>query len=169
MPEAPQPSLNRPIPGQSLTSELGGRPWQSPPQYATVDDAMDWYLERFDSQEVVDELMSVIESGIPLSTLANSMQLGAVLNGVHSIDVGVLVIPIIMEMMKYLAEQTDTEYKMGDEPEETDRPSDSVIASALNELKNQQEGSDNKEPMMEEEEKEEETMPEPSGLMARRA
>ena len=160
-----QPSLNRPIPGQSLTSELGGRPWQSPPQYATVDDAMDWYLERFDSQEVVEELMSVIESGIPLSTLANSMQLGAVLNGVHSIDVGVLVMPIIIEMMKYLAEQTDTKYKMGDEPEETDRPSDAVIASALNELKNQQEGSDNEEPEMEEEE----TMPEPSGLMARRA
>ena len=160
-----QPSLNRPIPGQSLTSELGGRPWQSPPQYATVDDAMDWYLERFDSQEVVEELMSVIESGIPLSTLANSMQLGAVLNGVHSIDVGVLVMPIIIEMMKYLAEQTNTEYKMGDEPEKTDRPSDAVIASALNELKNQQEGSDNEEPEMEEEE----TMPEPSGLMARRA
>ena len=160
-----QPSLNRPIPGQSLTSELGGRPWQSPPQYATVDDAMDWYLERFDSQEVVEELMSVIESGIPLSTLANSMQLGAVLNGVHSIDVGVLVMPIIIEMMKYLAEQTDTEYKMGDEPEETDRPSDAVIASVINELKNQQEGSDNEEPEMEEEE----TMPEPSGLMARRA
>tara|TARA_R110002111_G_scaffold183350_1_gene249056 strand:+ start:265 stop:768 length:504 start_codon:yes stop_codon:yes gene_type:complete len=166
MPEAMQPSLNRPIPGQSLTSELGGRPWQSPPQYATVDDAMDWYLERFDSQEVVEELMSVIESGIPLSTLANSMQLGAVLNGVHSIDVGVLVMPIIIEMMKYLAEQTDTKYKMGDEPEETDRPSDAVIASALNELKNQQEGSDSEEPMMEEEE--EEPMPEPSGLMARR-
>tara|TARA_R110002072_G_scaffold34337_1_gene102826 strand:+ start:311 stop:808 length:498 start_codon:yes stop_codon:yes gene_type:complete len=165
MPEAMQPSLNRPIPGQSLTSELGGRPWQSPPQYATVDDAMDWYLERFDSQEVVEELMSVIESGIPLSTLANSMQLGAVLNGVHSIDVGVLVMPIIIEMMKYLAEQTNTEYKMGDEPEETDRPSDAVIASALNELKNQQEGSDNEEPEMEEEE----IMPEPSGLMARRA
>ena len=160
-----QPSLNRPIPGQSLTAELGGRPWQSPPQYATVDDAMDWYLERFDSQEVVEELMSVIESGIPLSTLANSMQLGAVLNGVHSIDVGVLVMPIIIEMMKYLAEQTDTKYKMGDEPEETDRPSDAVIASALNELKNQQEGSDSEEPEMEEEE----TMPEPSGLMARRA
>ena len=166
MPEAMQPSLNRPIPGQSLTSELGGRPWQSPPQYATVDDAMDWYLERFDSQEVVDELMSVLESGIPISTIANSMQLGAVLNGVHSIDVGVLVMPIIMEMMKYLAEQTDTEYKMGDEPEATDRPSDAVMQSALNELKNQQEGSDSEEPKMEEEE--EEPMPEPSGLMARR-
>ena len=165
MPEAPQPSLNRPIPGQSLTSELGGRPWQSPPQYATVDDAMDWYLERFDDEEVVEELMSVIESGIPLSTLANSMQLGAVLNGVHSIDVGVLVMPIIIEMMKYLAEQTNTEYKMGDEPEETDRPSDAVIRSSLNSLKKQRENTGEEEPEMEEEE----TMPEPSGLMARRA
>ena len=167
MPEAQQPSLSRPIPGQSLTAELGGRPWQQPPQYDTVDEAMDWYLERFDSQEVVDELMAVIESGVPIATIANSMQLGAVLQGVHSIDVGMLVMPIIMEMMKYLAEQTDTEYKMGDEPEKTDRPSDAVMQSALNELKNQQEGSNNEEPEMEEEE--EETMPEPSGLMARRA
>ena len=166
MPEAMQPSLNRPIPGQSLTSELGGRPWQSPPQYATVEEAMDWYLERFDSQEVVEELMAVLESDIPISTIANSMQLGAVLQGVHSIDVGVLVMPIIMEMMKYLAEKTDTNYKMGDEPEQTDRPSDAVMASALNELKNQQEGSSEEEPM---EEQEEEPMPEQSGLMARRA
>jgi|TARA_R110000823_G_scaffold18368_2_gene57621 hypothetical protein len=168
MPEAQQPSLSRPIPGQSLTAELGGRPWQQPPQYDTVDEAMDWYLERFDSQEVVDELMAVIESGVPIATIANSMQLGAVLQGVHSIDVGMLVMPIIMEMMKYLAEQTDTEYKMGDEPEKTDRPSDAVMQSALNELKKQQGNTDmasEDEPMMEEEESE----PEPSGLMARRA
>ena len=29
-------SFNAPIPGQSLTAELGARPWQHPPQYATV-------------------------------------------------------------------------------------------------------------------------------------
>ena len=166
MPEAPQPSFSRPIPGQHLTSELGGRPWQSPPQYATVDDALDWYLERFDNQEVVQELMSVLESGIPISTVANSMQLGAVLQGVHSIDVGVLVMPVLMEMMKYLAEQTDTSYKMGDEPEDTERPSEAVIRSALNELEQQQgepDTEEQEEPMMEEEQEE------PSGLMARRA
>ena len=159
-------TFDAPIPGMSMTHELGARPWQSPPKYATVDDAMDWYLERFDSQEVVEELMAVLESGIPISTIANSMQLGAVLQGVHSIDVGVLVMPILMEMMKYLAEKTDTNYKMGDEPEQTDRPSDAVMTSALNELKNQQEGSMETEPM---EEQEEEPMTEQSGLMARRA
>jgi hypothetical protein len=130
---------------------------------------MEWYLERFDNQEVVEELMAVLESGIPVSTIANSMQLGAVLQGVHSIDVGVLVMPILMEMMKYLAENTDTNYKMGDEPEETDRPTDAVMASALNELKNQQEGSMEEEPMEEEEQEEEKPMPEQTGLMARRA
>ena len=166
MPEAPQPSLNRPMPGQHLTSELGGRPWQSPPQYATVEEAMDWYLERFDSQEIVQELMAVIESGIPISTVANSMQLGAVLNGVHSIDVGVLVMPIIMEMMKYLAEQTGTKYKMGDEKEETEKPSEAVLTSALTKLKEQQgEG----ESVTETDDVEEETVPESAGLMARRA
>ena len=73
-----------------------------------------------------------------------------------------------MEMMKYLAENTDTNYKMGDEPEQTDRPSDAVMSSALNELKNQQEGSMEEEPM-EDEEVDEEPMPEQTGLMARRA
>ena len=169
MPEAMQPSLSRPIPGQSLTAEVGGRPWQQPAQFSTVEDSMDWYLERFDSQEVVDELMAVVESGVPISTIANSMQLGAVLQGVHSIDVGVLIMPILMEMMRYLADETDTEYKIGDEVEKTDKPSDAVLNSALTKLKKQQ-GDDVSEPMMgEEQEEQEESMPEPSGLMARRA
>ena len=28
-------SFDRPIPGMSLTAELGNRPWQQPPQYST--------------------------------------------------------------------------------------------------------------------------------------
>jgi len=169
MPEAMQPSLSRPIPGQSLTAEVGGRPWQQPAQFSTVEDSMDWYLERFDSQEVVDELMAVVESGVPISTIANSMQLGAVLQGIHSIDVGVLMMPILMEMMRYLADETDTEYKIGDEVEKTDRPSDAVLNSALTELKKQQDDNETEPMMGEEQEEQEESAPEPSGLMARRA
>ena len=32
--------LDAPIPGMSLTHELGDRPWQSPPKAATVGEAM---------------------------------------------------------------------------------------------------------------------------------
>ena len=161
MPETPEMSLSRPIPGQSLTHELRARPWQNPPQFNTVEESMDWYLERFDNPELVQELLSVMESGIPISTIANSMQLGAVLQGVHSIDVGILLMPILMEIMKHLAEKTDTKYVMGDEPEETDRPSDSVIQGAINALEEGEETDIDEETKKEEEE--------PMGLMARRA
>ena len=165
MRDVDQVSLSRPIPGQSLTHELRARPWQNPPQFATVEESMDWYLERFDNPEIVQELLSVMESGVPISTIANSMQLGAVLQGVHSIDVGMLVMPILIEIMKTLAERTDTKYVMGDEPEETDRASDAVLDSAVNKIKGM-----NLEDMPEEEMmKEEEPQEEPVGLMARRA
>ena len=135
MAEVEQVSLSRPVPGQSLTHEVRARPWQNPPQFNTVEESMDWYLERFDNPELVEEMLSIIENKVPLSVIANSMQLGAVLQGVHSIDVGVLITPIIIEILRTLAEKTDTDYVIGDEPEDTDRPSDAVIESAVNKIK----------------------------------
>ena len=163
MAEVEQISLNRPVPGQSLTHEVRARPWQNPPQFNTVEESMDWYLERFDNPELVQEMLSIIENKVPLSVIANSMQLGAVLQGVHSIDVGVLITPIIIEILRTLAEKTDTDYVIGDEPEDTDRPSDAVIESAVNKIKSM--------PIEDKVEEEgiEEDDEEPMGLMARRA
>ena len=53
---------------------------------------------------------------------------------------------------------------MGDEPEESDRPSDAVLESALSKIKGM-----TVEDMPEEENMEEEIDEEPVGLMARRA
>jgi len=163
MAEVEQVSLSRPVPGQSLTHEVRARPWQNPPQFNTVEESMDWYLERFDNPELVQEMLSIIENKVPLSVIANSMQLGAVLQGVHSIDVGVLITPIIIEILRTLAEKTDTDYVIGDEPEDTDRPSDAVIESAVNKIKSMPIEDKVKEEEIEEDDEE------PMGLMARRA
>lgn len=163
MPEQEQISLSRPVPGQSLTAEFGARPWQSPAQFSTVEDAMPFYLERLDNPEMIKELLAVIETGVPLSTLANSMQLGGVLNGVHSIDVGVLITPILIEIMKYLAEQTNTKYVLGDEKTKDIKPSEGVLESAIQEIQ------DSVPTMDAEQEDDEEMEEEPMGLMARRA
>tara|TARA_R110002012_G_scaffold3770_1_gene17630 strand:+ start:1163 stop:1663 length:501 start_codon:yes stop_codon:yes gene_type:complete len=165
MPEIQQPSFDAPIAGQSLTAEVGSRPWQNPAQYSTLDDALEWYLDRFDNDEVIDELLTVVDSGVSLATIANSMQLGGVMQGIHSVDIGVLIAPIIIEMLKYLAEQTDTKYSIGDEKVDTDSIPDAVLNKAINELSKQQGDTEIKE---EEEETEEEKEPESAGLMARR-
>ena len=39
-----EPKIDAPIAGQSLTAELGNRPWQQPPQYTTVEEALQFYM-----------------------------------------------------------------------------------------------------------------------------
>ena len=165
MAEVNEVSFDAPIPGQSLTHEVGARPWQQPPQYATVEEALDWYLSRFEQRDTTEELLNVIEMGIPLTVIANSLQLGAVLQGVHSIDVGVLVTPILIEMMAYVAEQNDIEYKIGTEEEEDPKPSESLISVAIQELEKRGITEENEETV---EGVEEEIEEEPKGFMARR-
>ena len=166
MAEVNEVTFDAPIPGQSLTHEVGARPWQQPAQYTTVEGALDWYLSRFEQRETTEELLNVMEMGIPLTVIANSLQLGAVLEGVHSIDVGILVTPVLIEMMAYIAEQNDIEFKIGTEEEDSPKPSESLISAAIQGLEERGVVGD-EEPMAEEEETETEEE-EPKGLMARR-
>ena len=165
MAEVNEVTFDAPIPGQSLTHEVGARPWQQPAQYATVEEALEWYLSRFEQRDTTEELLNVMEMGIPLTVIANSLQLGAVLEGVHSIDVGVLVTPVLIEMMAYIAEQNDIDFKIGNEEEESPKPSESLISAAIQGLEERGVVGD-EEPT--EEVEEEETEEEPKGLMARR-
>jgi len=108
-----EPTLDAPIPGQSLTHELGARPWQTPAQYTTVEEALDYYIPRFANDEVTEQLMDVLEMGVPVTTLANTIQLGGVMEGKHSVDVGMLVIPVLMELIMYTADSEGIEYNTG--------------------------------------------------------
>jgi hypothetical protein len=108
-----QPKLDAPIPGQSLTHELGARPWQQPAQYTTVEDALDYYIPRLESEEVTDQLLDVLEMGIPVTTVANTMQLGSVMEGKHSVDVGMLILPVLVELIMLIADSAKVEYTSG--------------------------------------------------------
>ena len=108
-----QPNLDAPIPGEGMTSELGSKPWQKPPQLTDIDDVMPFYREKILNEDFIPQLLQVIELGIPLTTIANAMQSSAVMEGVHSIDVGILKLPIIVEHLKHIAETNNVSYKTG--------------------------------------------------------
>ena len=156
--------IDAPIAGQSLTAELGNRPWQKPAQYTTVEEALDFYIPRLTDVETQDDLMNVIELGIPLTTIADALQSGGTMDGKHSIDVGILIIPVLIETLAYLAEEQGLEYVTGTEKEVSDTPSSSTVALAIKKIK---EKSD--EPQEIEEPEVELEPEEPSGgLMSRR-
>ena len=98
--ELPQINIDAPIAGQSLTAELGGRPWQQPPQYSTVEEALNYYVERLTHPDMQEELMSTIELGAPLTVVANAIQAAGVMEGKHTLDVGMLRIPVLVELMR---------------------------------------------------------------------
>ena len=129
-----QASLDAPIPGEGLTHELGDRPWQKPAQLTSVDEVMPFYREKIMDEEFIPSLLQVIEMGMPLTTIANAMQSAAVMEGVHSIDVGVLMLPIVVEMLKFVAESNKVEYVTGMEERKIKPNEEITTALAMKEL-----------------------------------
>tara|TARA_R110001583_G_scaffold54421_1_gene166660 strand:- start:264 stop:782 length:519 start_codon:yes stop_codon:yes gene_type:complete len=162
-----EPMIDAPIAGQSLTAELGNRPWQQPPQYTTVEEALQYYVPRLTNPEMLGDLLNVMETGIPLTTLANAIQSSGVMEGKHSLDVGILIMPVLMETMAYLAEESGIEYEVGTNKKiGSDKPSSAAIARAIAMVKKEK-GESSEEP--EEEMQTEMELEEPSGgLMSRR-
>lgn len=162
-----EPMIDAPIAGQSLTAELGNRPWQQPPQYTTVEEALQYYVPRLTNPEMLGDLLNVMETGIPLTTLANAIQSSGVMEGKHSLDVGILIMPVLMETMAYLAEESGIEYEVGTNKRiGSDKPSSAAIARAIAMVKKEK-GESSEE--LKEEVQTEMELEEPSGgLMSRR-
>ena len=111
----PRPSsvfLNAPIPGMSLTTEPGNRPWENPPSMSTVEEALEYYANRIFRADkfVMDDLVDIIESGFPIRNLANILQTTSVMQGRHTLDVGFLVLPAIEEMLMAVADLNGVKY-----------------------------------------------------------
>lgn len=98
------------IPGMSLTSEPGNRPWEQPPLYTTLEEVVDFYTEKLTSEKSVQIILSSMEKNVPLMDLAQIFIKMNLMKGLHSIDVGFLAIPVIIEMMKTIGDMNNMGY-----------------------------------------------------------
>ena len=92
------------------------------------------------------------------------------MEGKHTIDVGILVTPVLVEMLAYLADTENAEYKSGLEPRKRkDDISDTEISLAMRKASQKMEEVE-EEKQEEPEEPKDEPLEEaePKGLMARR-
>ena len=103
--------LNAPVPGMSLTTEPGNRPWENPPSMTTVEEAIEFYTKRILNEENHDDLLDIVELGLPVRNIANMMQTTSVMKGRHTLDVGFLVLPVIEELIMTVADINGVEYK----------------------------------------------------------
>jgi len=166
-----QPNFNQPQAGIGMTSELGSRPWQRPPQLAKVEEVVDYYVQRLSNEEVALQVGNILKMDVPVTTLANTMQIGGVMEGVHTIDTGILATPAIMEFIMLIGDSQNISYQTGVEEEGQINP-EILAERAMNELlKNKltsepdtMQAGEVEQPIMQEEVEEV-----PTGLMSRRA
>ena len=102
-----------PVPGQSLTKEPGKYPWESPPQFNNIDEAMNHYMNRFQDEKVMFNLFSLMEAKVPVTSIAESMILHGFSEGLYNPDVVMLVANDLMEILVAMAEEADIPYELG--------------------------------------------------------
>ena len=165
-----EPQLDAPIPGMSLTHEVGARPWQNPPQYTTVDEVVEHYTSRMMSDDFSERLIDIMDMGIPLTTIANTIQISGVMEGKHTIDTGLLSLPVLIENMMLIGDTAGIEYNTGlqDSPKkDRDTLAQRGVEKLMQEkdMKTEDKNIDMAEENITEEPQEQE---EPKGLMSRR-
>ena len=169
-----QPNFNQPQVGIGMTPELGSRPWQNPPQLVKIEDVISHYVEVLSTDEASMRIANILDMGVPVTTLANTIQISNVMEGLHTIDTGIMATPAIMEYIMLIGDSQNIKYNTGlEQPEGTER--EMFIKRAMAELISEEKPpmDTGEQPMMPSPEMaQEEPMPTeetPVGLMSRRA
>ena len=111
-------TFERPIPGQSLTTEPKNAPYERPPEIVDPIEAIDVHIDNLLKPGAMEDVLYFLEYGVDLVTLVQGILRSAVMEGMHSIDVSLIIAPVLHEYIKGFADATDMEYDEGFENEE---------------------------------------------------
>ena len=112
--------FNAPIPGQSLTSEPKNYPWENPPRMVDPEEALLFHLEKLEDKKAIESLAGLMALGVDILDLTEGILRAGVADGQHSIDVSLIIAPVIHEYIKGIGDAAGIDYKEGlvDEDEE---------------------------------------------------
>lgn len=172
--------FDRPIPGESLTGEPGNNPWEQPAQMSDVKEVAMYYLERLNNDEVINDFAAMLEAGATLAPIVETTYLQGVMRGLHSLDAGLVVAPVIHSFLKQAIEDLGVKVRdTADNPEKKAQDAEMrrfmMVATAMLDKEDKEEpdaGAQMMEDMIatQEETPVEEEAPQeemPSGLMAK--
>lgn len=111
-------TFDAPIPGQSLTDTPRNAAYERPPEISDPMEAIDVHLDNLNKDGAMDDVIYFLEMGVDLQTMVQGILRSGVVAGLHSIDVSLIIAPIIHEYIKGFAEALDVEFDEGFEDKE---------------------------------------------------
>lgn len=122
----PEDFLQGPIPGQSLTATPRAYKWERPPQMSDVEEVTKYYIEKLADQDVMDDLAVLFDGGMPIAPFVQTLTTTSVSEGLHSIDVSLIVAPVLhafikAAMLQYGIDAKDDTYDPNKDPSEREK------------------------------------------------
>lgn len=105
-------NFDAPVPGMSLTTEPGNRPWENPPQFAQIEEVLEYYIDRLSDEDRQEDMLAIIEDGMPINMLVDSTISTGVMSGLHTVEAGLLAAPVLSEFIQALADIEGTKYTL---------------------------------------------------------
>jgi hypothetical protein len=103
--------INTPIPGMSLTGEPKKYPWERPPKMVDPEDVANYYMDKLSDKDTMRSVLDMLVIGdLNLRELVEGIMRIGVSKGLHTIDVGLIVAPIVHKTIKMVADAVDIEY-----------------------------------------------------------
>lgn len=112
--------FSAPIPGQSLTDEPKNYPWERPPEITDPREAIKFHIDGINKPEALDNIIEMLQLGIPVNALSKTALTTAQMEGIHSVDVSLIIGDVIKEELISIAEEAGIDYVTGDEPSKMD-------------------------------------------------
>lgn len=102
-----------PIPGESLTRPPKQFPWERPPEMNDPEEVMQFYIDRLTDSDRMSAIMDTLEVGMTIRDVTEGIVRVGVSEGMHSIDVGILVSPVIHQYIKSVAKALKIDFDEG--------------------------------------------------------
>jgi len=118
-----------PIPGESLTREPKNAAYERPPELNDPEDALIYHIDRLTDERRIGAAVLLLEEGVDIRTLTEGLLRKGVFDGMHSIDVSMIIAPAVHEYIKTTADMVGIDYKDGFETDKEDRELDYQLNS----------------------------------------
>lgn len=122
MAKQPKGMFDAPIPGENYTSDTKNYPWHRPPEYTSLDDAIEAAAKKLTSKSGSVGVLTMIENGMTISHLTKTFILSGIGSGKWTLDFGLLMAGPVAHIMCLMAKAYDIDYEMGIDDEASHVP-----------------------------------------------
>ena len=122
----PENFIEGPVPGQSLTATPRQYKWERSPQMSDYEEVTKFYINKLADQDVMDDLAVLFEGGMPITPFVQALTTTGVSEGLHTIDVSLIVGPVVhafikASMLQYGIDAKDDTFNPDKDPNEREK------------------------------------------------